>query len=114
MITKKQRELQDSWNKILKKYSNLSFSSSPPKQTKRLKRKPLEYKPSPYLRETNIPSLSSMDHGIGAKPIKDKSLLEAEKKLAKRVGLQYNKGGLQYLTDSDLQAMQRGELRRRS
>lgn len=49
---------------------------------------------------------------VGTKPITDE-LIEAKRNLAGRVGVSYNKGGIQYLTDDELKEQQSGSHRRR-
>ena len=70
--------------------------------------------PTPFKRDTGMRSIPSLPMtGNATKPIATKDLLEAHQALKGRVGQSFSKGGLQYLSDSELLEQRTGSHRRR-
>lgn len=109
---KPETKLALDWEKILKKHARPLERGAKAKGVKKIKG-PIISEPVLFRRET--PKYKSLKSGNVAvtKPITDPSMLEAVHQLRHRVGVAFNKGGLQYLTDSDLQDSKAGLLRRR-
>lgn len=105
----KNRELKESWEKLLIE------SAKPLEQGAKAKGVVVDgivqvKKPVVTVLQKRIPSLP-MGAG-GTKPVVD-PLGEAKDKLKSHIGMVYNKGGLQYLSDEDIAEQRSGTHKRR-
>lgn len=108
--TTKERELDASWEDILKRHSKPLERGAKAKGIK------VVTKPNRNLQRSsdNQSQLLKAKYviGSGTKPAVD-PLAEVKRQMAHRVGQAYNKGGLVYLSDKDMDEQKTGSHRRR-
>lgn len=108
----KQRQLQADWEKLMSKHSKPLDRGA--------KANGLKVKPAPQTAVEAVqfePSVRTANKGfkmMGAAtvPVRDE-LADAKKALSSRIGQSYNKGGLQYLTDDEIEEQRTGAHKRR-
>jgi len=108
--TAEEREQALKWEKLLAKHSKPLERGAQANGIKNVKGVP---KAVPDFKRQNpdIPSLPMS--GVATKPISDPAAAEKHAMKA-RAGINYNKGGVQYLSDLDLKEQKSGTHRRRS
>jgi hypothetical protein len=118
MNKKKARELQESWQKLLERHSKPLERGAKAYGLSRVSGvENFLVTPKPFRRKSILESAPSLEmRGKGETFLKpeDESLREAKEKIKARVGQVYNKGGLQLLTNLDIEEQKEGSHRRRN
>lgn len=108
--TAEERELARNWEQVLAKHAKPLERGAKAKGIKNVKGVPKAV-PDFKRQGPDIPSVPM--YGSATKPIADPAAAEKHAMKA-RAGINYNKGGVQYLSDLDLEEQKSGTHRRRS
>lgn len=115
--TKATRSLDADWEALLAKHTKpLEYGAKAKgSSVKTVKVKPVWVAPSTTRDTTpgNLKVVSVPMTGAATLPNKPTDLQDAIHKVSSRVGISYNKGGLQYLSDAELQEQRTGAHKRR-
>lgn len=118
---KRHRELDESWQKLLNKYPARSTVAKAAPVVRSI-----NLNPAGPIRASPGP-VRSLNSGVDPIPVKkqtqryegdmlkrDQAARDEYERKKLRIAPAYNKGGLQFLSEGEMTALQRGELRRRS
>lgn len=112
------RQLQDDWDKLLASHSKplekgakAKGSAKKVKPSKELK---LQFSTPRIVDNSNVKIRSVAMTGAATKVAgMSPDMQEAHRRVASRVGISYNKGGLQYLSDDEMKEQRTGSHKRR-
>ena len=113
VLTAAQRELQAEWEALQKRHSAPLEKGAKAKGIQVVQGVAINPRPSRFIRSTERANSLPM-FGNATKALPSADMIEAKEKLKSRIGISYNKGGLMYLTDAELEEQKTGAHRRRS